>query len=241
MNPRRQSLRWLVAAMAACLVGVIAAWPVETRSGVDYEWSSRRILLFEKVVDFVSRDLQTRRLVDDILVEISGEQEQVVAIFDWVGSHVRPVPEGFPIVDDHVLHIIIRGYGARDQRTEAFSLLASYAGMRSAAAVLKSPTGNAEIIVALVEIGERVYVFDVVNEIIFLDRSGTLVDVEQLMANPELVSSAAPERRIRDVPYEGFYESVAQARPNFSRMEMQKPWGRLRSEVSKLLGGVVGR
>ena len=129
--------RWIAGGVLVATAAVmVARWPVTTRFGVDYEWSSREIHLYEKAVDFISRDLQARRLVSDITDGLNGDQERIIAIFRWIGERVRSTPNGFPVVDDHVLNIIIRGYGADDQRTEAFALLASYAGLSATATTM---------------------------------------------------------------------------------------------------------
>jgi len=241
LMPAGRWSRWLAVGLFLGAVGTVACWPVETRFGVNYEWSSRQIRLYEKVTDFISRDLQTRRLVSDIVASAAPEQVQILAIFDWVGAHVRPTPNGFPVVDDHVLHIIIRGYGAPDQRTEAFALLASYAGMLSTATVLQSETGSATVVVSLVQIDNRVYVFDVINQVVFQDAGGALADVERLMAEPALIRDASGDLEVAGIPYERFFSTLPDLRPNFSRMEQQKPWYRATSEILNLFGAGVGR
>src|SRR5688500_16162302 len=101
---------------------------METRQGVAYQWSTKRIRLYEKSIELISRDIQTKRLVREIIAGQSTPQARLLTILIWVDEHVRPSPEGFPLVDDHVLNVILRfRYGAPDQRPEAFALLATYA------------------------------------------------------------------------------------------------------------------
>ena len=110
---------WIVAAGIGMTVIATANWPVTTRWGVNYHWTSAKIPLYEKVVNFLSRDRQTRRIAHEIVRGAATDDERLVKIFAWVQEHVQPVPDGFPVVDDHPLNILIRGYGAGDQRTEA--------------------------------------------------------------------------------------------------------------------------
>ena len=171
----------------------------------------------------------------DVAGAAATDERRVLAFFDWARAHVRPVPDGFPVIDDHVFHIIVRGYGAPDQRTEAFALLASYADMPATAMQLTSPSGTAQIVVAFVEIGDRIHAFDVVNGFVFRRGDGTLADVDELRADPSLIRSAARGLEIAGVPYESFYVSAADVRPHFARMAMQKPWQRLKTEARKLV------
>jgi hypothetical protein len=117
---------WAAFVVAAALAG-IAHWPTTTRYGIDFQAHRRTIPLYQKSIEFVSRDLQIGTLARQIADGAASDPEIVERVFDWVRRNVRPVPEAFPIVDDHVWNTIVRGYGADDQRTEVFTLLTSYA------------------------------------------------------------------------------------------------------------------
>jgi hypothetical protein len=239
MGPSRLR-RWSVLAASVVLLAVVACWPVETRSGFNYQYSGTRLRLYEKAIDFLSRDFQTRRLVRQVVAGRATDQERALAIFDWVTARVKPTPDGFPVVDDHPLYIIIRGYGQPDQQTEAFSLLASYAGMPSAATLLKDES-NHGLVVAAVSVAGRVFLFDVVHRIMFRDRDGSLADVDRLIADPSIVSAAARGLVVDNVPYERFFAPQSALRPTFARMELQKPWTRAADEAGNLISQVVHR
>jgi len=224
-RPRRRGA--LIGLLALTVTVVVLLWPVETRVGLDYSVSKHRIHLYEKGIHFLSRHLQARRLAADITQGGSGPEERILAIFRWVDENVRPTPPGFPVVDDHILHIIIRGHGATDQRTEAFALLASYAGM---------PAGPLSVdggpIFAGVRIGDDRYLFDVVNGVAFFRADGSLATVRDLMEDAGLVAASTPPP-LAGSP--GYGESVAAAlrgRPNHARIAAQMPWSRLRHEAS---------
>lgn len=221
---------------AVILILAAAVWPVETRFGVNYQWSGRTITRFEKAVHFLSRDLQTRRLVAELLRGAGASRdERLTLLFDWTVRNVRPVPAGFPVVDDHVLHIILRGYGAPDQRTEAFALLASYAGYPATAATLTADRGR--LIVALVRDRDQTFLFDVNNTLAFATPQGTLADVGQLVRSPQLVAEAAGSLTIDGLPYLRYVEGLRDLRVTFARMEAQKPWPRLWQEVLGIFRG----
>ena len=188
--------------------------------------------LFEKTVHFISRDLQTRRLVAELLRGAGpGSDERLSRLFDWTVRHVQPVPPGLPVVDDHVLHIIIRGYGAPDQRTEAFALLASYAGFPATAATLTASENGGGVLVALVRDKERTLLFDVNHELIFRTPQGNLAGVEELIKHPQWVAEAAHGLTVGGLPYERYVARLRDLRVSFSRMEGQKLWPRLWQEV----------
>jgi len=215
---------------------VIGQWPVRTRYGVNFQWSSKRIPLYEKTINFFSRDLQARRLVREVTDGALNDQEKALKVFSWVVRNVRPAPEGFPIVDDHVMHIIIRGYGAADQRTEAFALLASYAGFPATAVELKEPDRAESLIIALAQVGDITAVFDINNEVTFQNELRDLVDIRELTREPERFARAADPRIVHGLGYERYFLTIRNLQPSFSRMEAQKPWPRLAMELSRLLG-----
>lgn len=220
--------------LAAAVVG-LAFWPTTTRYGVNYRWSSKRIPLFEKMVNFVSRDLQLRRLAGEVAGGAASEEQKVLTIFAWVVRNVQPTPPGFPVVDDHVLHILIRGYGAADQRTEALAVLASYNGMPATAATVSIPDTRALLVLALVQVKGRIAVFDVDHELVFRNEAGQLADLDDIARAPSLVTNVVRGISIYGVPYERYVAGFRDLRPAYSRMEQQKPWPRIKFEVGRLV------
>ena len=237
MTPSPWGFRWVgvaVACIAAALV--IANWPVATRFGLNYQPSSKRIPLYEKVINFLSRDLQTRRLAKEIVGGASTDEEKLLKTFSWVTEHVRPTPPGFPVVDDHILHTIIRGYGADDQRAEAFVVLTGYAGLRGSVVRLEPPGHpNVFMYVAVVASGAHTYVFDVTNRVIFRDERGRLADIDALLSNPRLIAAAAPDLLVRGIPYDHYFLDFHHAK-TFSRTDSQQPWLRFKQGLERLLG-----
>jgi hypothetical protein len=242
MTRSQRGFRW-VGVAAACIAAalVIASWPVATRVGLNYQLSSKRVPLYEKVINFLSRDLQTRRLAKEIVAGASTDEEKLLKIFSWVTEHVRPTPPGFPVVDDHILHTIIRGYGADDQRAEAFVVLAGYAGLRGRVVRLEPPSHpNVFLYVALVTSGAHTYVFDITNRVIFRDERGRLADLEVLSRNPRLIAAAAPGLVVEGIPYQHYFLGLRQAK-TWSRTDAQQLWPRLTQELRRAWHGVLGR
>lgn len=234
--------RFTVAIFLLLVAGfIVGNWPVMTRYGVDYKWSVVQIPLYEKAINFLSRDFQARRLAKEVTRGALDDQDKILKIFYWIGENVRPTPEGFPVKDDHVLNIIIRGYGAPDQRSEAFALMASYAGFPGSVATLKVPGAVNTLVVALVQTREKTILLDVNNQILFRNQNGSLADLEDLLRDPRLIAGASGRLKIHGIPYEWYFMELKDLRPTFFRMEQQKPWSRLKSEVMGFFGLGSGR
>jgi hypothetical protein len=229
---RSRRFRWVAGVVSLAALVAALHWPVTTFRAVDDRLETRQIRLYEKAVDFVSRDLQARRLVREITGGLHTPEARILAILDWVVEHVQPIPPGFAVVDDHVFHVVHRGYGAPYQRIEVFTLLASHAGMPSGLA----PIGM-EPAVALVRIGAAAHVFDVVNGVAFFRSDGELATVEDLIAEPALVIAACPGGECGS-RYERLVGSLNDLRPNLVHMESQRPLTRLRMEVRNFIVAV---
>lgn len=173
-------------------VFLLGSWPVTTRSGVNYQWSSKPIPLAEKAVHFLSRDLQTRRLSREIVRGASNEQEKMDKIFSWVTRNIRSVPPGFPVVDDHIQNIWIRGYGTPDQRAEVFALLSSYSGFSTEVQLLKEGGSSHQKWVAWVRGKREMFLFDGENQ--------TLVRIPQ--TDPRAPRSFRSDRMQQQRPWD---------------------------------------
>ena len=227
------SWRWIFLLLCAGIL--LAQWPVPTRYGINYRWTSKKIPLYEKSMHFLDRHIQTRRLAGEITRGALNDEEKVLQIFSWVTENIRPIPAGFPVLDDHILYTILRGYGGSDQRTEAFALLASYSGSPAMGTILRAPGSNRGLHVALVRIHGRIFLFDVLNRLLFKDSIGKLIPLEDLVKDPTIVANASNGLHLDGVAYKSYFLQLNELRPTFYRMEDQKPWFRLRNELRNLL------
>lgn len=225
----------LITLALACGVAGIALWPVTTRVGVNFVVTSHRLTLAEKTVHFVSRHWQTQRVAESVTSPGQGFEEKIERILAWVSENVRSVPEGFPIVDDHPLHIILRGYGASDQRTEAFTLLASYSGLPAGTVVLNAKGTRETTMLALVEWKGHLYPVDVQHNLLFRTPDGRLAHLAELMEHPQWIEAAAAGRINSGVPYAAYWEQIGSLEPSFARMRLQKPWSRFQATIQKAL------
>ena len=226
---------WVGTLCAGALI-LLAQWPVTTRVGVNYVWTAKRIPLYAKTINFLSRDLQTRQIATEAVAGAVTEEEKLLQIFSWVTSHIQATPAGFPLVDDHPLHVIIRGYGGQDQRTETFVLLAGYNGFQAVLTRVMPPPTTREVMFALVRCRRKTLLFDVVHRVVFRNERGELADLAELLQRPQLIARAAPGLIVGGLPYAQYVLAVPEERKIFSRTEAQQFWPRLKQELGRLFG-----
>lgn len=185
MRPRRRIL-WmsLVAALALAGLWGMASSPATTRQGVDFQVSAKPIPLYVKAVDFLHRHSHYRLLAEEITGGLPSDRERVLAVFEWTRQHIRDTPKGWPVVDDHVLDIIIRGHGLDDQMADVFTTLATYAGVPAF-------WWPGSVVLSFARVDGRWRMFDVANGVVFTDAQGRLADVHELLAQPSLIDAAA--------------------------------------------------
>jgi transglutaminase-like putative cysteine protease len=216
----------------AALVGV-ANVPTTTSQGVNYVVSTRTLPAYVKVLDFADRDANYKRLAREIAGRAPSDEARLRAVFDWTRANIRDTPSGFPVVDDHVWHIIIRGYGQDDQKADVFTTLLTYAGV-PAYWIFIGP--RPELTLSLVEIEGKWRAIDVPNGIMFKAPDGQLATVEQISAERQLVVRQGPER-YHGVEYIRYFDRFqAPTVPDITRAEMQMVWPRVWFNVKRLVG-----
>lgn len=227
----------LAGAGAAILWGMSAT--ATTRQGVDFQVSTKRVPLYVKALDFLHRHAQYRLLAEEIAGSARNDQERALAVFRWTREHIPQTPSGWPVVDDHVLHIIIRGHGMEDQMADVFTTLCTYAGVPAFWQPLRpDPDGSIPLSVSFVKVDGAWRVFDVAHNVVFADAQGRLVDVETLIRDPALTDAIAGPVRPAGLPYSRYLQAAQPfAAPDILRARLQMPWPRLRHEAGRLMRG----
>ena len=228
--------RWvLLPALGVAVIVVLARWPVQTRQGVDFAVSTSTLPLYVKALEFVQRDAGYRRLALGIAGDRTSGEARTLAVFEWTRENIRDTPEGFPIVDDHVWHIIVRGYGEDDQKADVFTTLATYAGAPSYWAL--STDASHELPLSFSWIDRRWIVFDVANGLAFRNARGGLAAAEEIAADPQIVAGLAAGRVYRDRPYAAYFEGFQPPIPSeVLRPEMQMLWPRVMYRAKRMVG-----
>ena len=237
MTRGRASLRGLMAAgVAAALLYALSA-PATTRQGVNFVVTTTRIPRYVKALGFLHRDAQYRLLAGQITGALRGDEERALAVFRWTRAHILPTPGGWPIVDDHVLHIVIRGYGVEDQMADVFTTLLTYTGVPAFWKPIKLADPEAMLILSFANVDGRWAVFDVAHNVIFADAQGRLLDVETLAATPSLGDTIAGDVRLLGLPYSRYLALLRPFTvPKPLRAQKQMPWPRFWHELHQAIG-----
>ena len=226
----------LLVAAAAGLV-LAANRQVVTKQGVSFEVSEHRLPLYLKVFELIDRDHQYRQLATDITRGAATDQDRVLAVFNWTARRIQPAPEGWPIVDDHIFNIIVRGYGVGDQRADVFATLVTYAGVPAFWQRVNAPGTQDGVILTFVRVGGRWIVLDVANQFVFRNERGELATAEDLAARRVPLPDAAASIRIRSTPYATVLNELRMPPiPRPLRAELQMPWPRIWHETKRAAG-----
>ena len=232
---RRKILAAVVLVLAVTGLALLFA-PAHTRQGVDYVVTVRELPAYEKALDFVQRDIKYRTLATTVTQGRRTELERLMAVYEWTRRNIRNIPEGFPVVDDHVWHIIVRGYGADDQKADVFTTLATYAGIPAFWTLLRTERPRAALPMSFARVNGRWIVADVGAGVIFTDAHGVPAPVEEIARDRRLVTAAAGDRRYDGLPYAAYFGSICSAGvPRTLRAEKQMLWPRLLFESRALL------
>lgn len=175
--------RLAILAVTVLALGFMAlSIEVTTKQGVDGDVRSIKIPLYLKILDFADRHYNYKALVKRITAGAKTDEEKAMRIFEWTSSNIKKNPPELPVLDDHVWHIIVRGYGVGDQSQDVFTTLCNYAGYDaffSAVYVEKPKKGK---ILSFVKMGNSWKVFDAYNGVYFLNEEGVLAGVDDLLS-----------------------------------------------------------
>ncbi len=201
-------------------VGAVLVMPTTTRLAVNYRVEVHHIPLATKALNFLSRHERYEEIAEAIVAGLDSEKDRVLAVLAWTHRHVPPTPEGWPLVDDHVLNIMTRGYGSADQAADVFTTLATYAGIPAYWRVVVLP--RSEIVLSFAKLESRWRVFDASGGRAFYNEQGELAQLEDVTAET-----------LR--PGEGPARLATGPMPVPMRAELQMPWPRLRYEATRAL------
>ncbi len=189
MGTKRRQKLWMMGCVIVILVvavlGALALWPLPTYQGVNYEVTRHTIPAYVKAMEFITRHWRYRELAHRIVAEKQPRLHPVNAIYAWTRQHIKPPPAHFPLVDDHIWHIIVRGYGSLDQRADVFTTLCSYAGFPAFWRTVSSADGKRKRILSFVRLADGWAVFAVAEGWVFRDDQGRLLTLRPLQQMPQ--------------------------------------------------------
>ena len=211
-----------------------------TRQGINFVTESREIPLYIKSIDFLHRHYAYQRIAREVTAGQPSDQDRALAVFAWTRRTIRPTPKGFPIVDNHVLDIIIRGYGVADQMADVFCTVSTYAGVPAFWEFSHGVHGSPGLVLSFAKIDGAWRVFDVAHGVVFADAEGHLLPLESLLEHPALLSSVTSQAP-QHIPYAEYLEELRPFTvPDTLRAEKQMPWPRLVFEIRQHFHSALG-
>ncbi len=202
--------------------------PVITKQGIEDRVINKTIPLYLKALGFVYRHFEYKQLARDIIEGKKSDKEKVLAVFDWTRNNILKVPKDYPVPDDHILNIIIRGYGSSDQSNDVFCNLCNYAGVRATWLMMRDKNSGTRLPVSFVKIDNKWRIFDTYQNLYFLNERNEIASLDDLVRNPDIIRSQAKEIFIRDVPYADFLGDLKYIKElDNSRFRQQTPLGRV--------------
>jgi hypothetical protein len=225
----------VVGAAAAALLLTIGCWPTSRFVGINFVVSEQTLPLWAKAVDFVDRDLNLARTAHAVLGGAGDDDAKTAAALAWTRANIRNQPEELPVIDDHIWHIIIRGYGMGDQQADVFTTLLVYAGI-PAYWMMIGDSGD-ELAISYVRLRGHWRVFDVGHGLVFRNRRNDLATPEELAADSGLITAAAAAGGLNADHYAARFTGYQPPRaPEMLRADMQMPRRRLWQAVRRLAG-----
>jgi len=210
---------------------VILNMNVSTRQGINYQWRTIRIPLYLKIQDFFDRHYNYKELTKRIIRDTKTDKERVMKIFEWTYQNIKRVPDGFPVIDDHVWHIIIRGYGVFDQSADVFTTLCNYAGVDAFFSIIYTKDKTSQIPLSFIRLDKRWRIFDSYNGIYFKNKNGDIASIDDIKnSNYKIVSIG----EIKHFDYNVFFENLPVIKEiGLKRANIQSPLKRLIFELKK--------
>ena len=186
---------------------VILNTGVSTKQGVNYKVHTLRMPLYLKILDFFGRHYNYKLIVERITGDSSGEKDKVLKIFEWTHKNIRKTPEGYPVIDDHVWNIIVRGYGEDDQSSDVFTTLCNYAGLDAFLSWIDTKSHDYYIVLSFVRINGALRVFDPYNGVYFKNNKGKLADIEEIGKGNWLIEKINTSNS-HDVEYANYFKNL---------------------------------
>lgn len=213
---------------AVCVLNI----DVTTRQGINYQWHTIKLPLYLKLLNFFDRHYNYKYLVKLIIADAKIDNEKVMKIFMWTYNNIKETPKGLPVIDDHVWHIIIRGYGVDDQFSDVFTTLCNYAGIDAFYSWVFSKDNTRGIPLSFVRIKESWFVYDPYRGVYFKNKHGKILSIKELksvVAWP-IEGYDGPA----DINYGLYFDNLPTIdKIGLKRANTQSPWRRFMFEIKK--------
>lgn len=211
---------------------------VTIRQGINYKVSTLKVPLYLKILDFYDRHYNYKWLVYRITEGKISEKEKIMAIFKWTVENIAKQPPELKTVDDHVWHIIIRGYGTHDQFSDVFTTLCNYAGSDAFFMRLFRKNTISKRTFSFVKIDKKWYLFDTYNGVYFTKEDDSLASIQDIAEGNWVTKNLGKEFCNEEIRYEDYFGKILSI--NF---EESHRWARanIQSPINRFFYGVLKR
>lgn len=148
----------------------------------------------------------------------------------------KNIPKNWPIVDDHVWNITIRGHGTIDQSADVFTTLCVYAKIPAFWSWISPKNSEVRFVISYIKLSEKWRIFDSYHNNYFWNEKGKIASVEDIIANPAIVNQVSDRPVFRGIEYIKFFENLSPiSNVKFLRGRKQMPLPRLFYEIKKII------
>ncbi len=186
---KKRIILLLSIAFIVSIIAISLNMNASTKQCINYECHTYKIPLYLKALDFMDRDLHYKLLIKEIIKDAKTEDDKALKILQWTYANIRRVPEGFPVIDDHVWHIIVRGYGASDQFQDVFTTLCNYAKIPAFLDWIQLSAGKERFPLSFVKLTDGWTVFDAYCGVYFTNEKGRIAGISDLENNNWRINS----------------------------------------------------
>lgn len=142
---------------------------------------------------------------------------------------------GYPVIDDHVWHIIVRGYGEDDQSSDVFTTLCNYAGMDAFYNWVYAQNNESRIVLSFVRLNGKWCVFDPYNGAYFKSKSGGIATIDEIKIGEWAIANIGQQQKNKS-GYEEFADNLSGIKEiSLNRASIQSPLKRLIFELKRYI------
>lgn len=234
---KKSPKKLLISALLIISVISVLNVSVTTRKGVNYKIHTIEIPLYLKILGFYERHYNYKYLTKTIIKNTKSDKEKALKLLEWTYKNMKDIPAGLPIVDDHVWHTIVRGYGVPEQFSDIFTTLCNYADLDAFMYRLYTKEKSSKITVSFVKTNKQWTLFDPYNGAYFKNQKGGLSTVEDIIKSDWSVKTLGHLRT--NVQYGEYFENITSINykdaHKWSRANIQSPLNRLVYSIRKII------
>jgi len=223
--------KWrLILVSLSLVIGLVYLLNLEViyQRGINNQVHTVRVPLYLKTIDFFSRHYNYKHLAKQIIGNEKGKEKRALRLLEWTFHNLKKQPESLPIVDDHVWHIIVRGYGINDQFSDVLATLCNYAGMDSFFNVYSSADHKKHTYFTSININGKDWTFmDPYRGVYFVNEKGRLASIKEMKLGNYSISRVQGAD-LDPFDYQAVFQNVKRMEKlGLSRSSIQSPLNRL--------------